>query len=111
MNRCRGIVPPYLLERLSGVPDQDIVRIAQATLAQDELYRAARRAGTTGPRREPAAPPVSDAGPHRTIDDSGGTTTLPGRTVRGEGAPATGDAAADEAYDGLGATWTLYDTA
>jgi Zn-dependent metalloprotease len=33
---------------------------------------------------------------------------LPGVPVRTEGGPATGDAAADEAYDGAGATYWLY---
>ena len=45
--------------------------------------------------------------PDRTIYDAGETETLPGRVVRREGAPATGDPAADEAYDGLGATHAL----
>src|SRR5581483_808080 len=35
-------------------------------------------------------------------------TQLPGKLVRDEGGAATGDAAADEAYDGLGATYDLY---
>ena len=34
--------------------------------------------------------------------------TLPGGVVRVEGGPPTGDAAVDEAYDGLGATFDLY---
>lgn len=54
-----------------------------------------------------AGPPPS--GPDRTVGDAAGTRDLPGTTVRGEGDPATGDAAVDEAYDGLGDTWTFYD--
>ncbi|WP_374687104.1 M4 family metallopeptidase, partial [Promineifilum sp.] len=38
--------------------------------------------------------------------DNGGD--LPGRQVRAEGEPATGDAATDEAYDGAGATYNLF---
>jgi Zn-dependent metalloprotease len=34
--------------------------------------------------------------------------TLPGRQIRGEGDPPTGDPAADEAYDGAGATYALF---
>ena len=45
------------------------------------------------------------------VSDARGTETLPGTTVRQEGEPATGDAAADEAYDGLGATWDLFSSA
>jgi Zn-dependent metalloprotease len=106
-------VPPYLLERLRAVDDETVARIAEQTLAQDEMYRSRRRTpGEPPPEPRPdetAAGPAT--GPKRTIDDAGGTTTLPGRTVRTEGGAETGDAAADEAYDGLGATWTLYDAA
>jgi vibriolysin len=37
-------------------------------------------------------------------------STLPGSLVRGEGAPATGDLAADDAYDYVGATYNYYKT-
>jgi len=37
--------------------------------------------------------------------------TLPGNLVRSEGDPATGDAAADEAYDSAGATYDFYQAA
>jgi Zn-dependent metalloprotease len=42
------------------------------------------------------------------IYDAQHTQRLPGRLVRSEGDPATGDAAVHEAYDGLGATFDLY---
>jgi Zn-dependent metalloprotease len=45
------------------------------------------------------------------VSDAGGAETLPGTRVRGEGGPATGDPATDEAYDGLGATWELFHAA
>ena len=35
-------------------------------------------------------------------------STLPGTLVRSEGQAASGDAAVDEAYDGLGATFDFY---
>jgi len=44
----------------------------------------------------------------RSIYSADNTTRLPGRLVRSEGQPPTGDAAVDEAYDGLGATFELY---
>jgi Zn-dependent metalloprotease len=44
----------------------------------------------------------------RRIYDAQHTQRLPGRLVRGEGDPATGDAAVDEAYDGFGVTFDLY---
>ncbi len=44
----------------------------------------------------------------RTIYSADNGSNLPGRRLRGEGEPATGDLAADEAYDGSGATYDLY---
>ena len=59
-------------------------------------FLAATEEGVTAPRE------------HRSVYDAHGTENLPGRLVRDEGAPATHDVAVNEAYDGLGDTWTLY---
>jgi Zn-dependent metalloprotease len=45
---------------------------------------------------------------NRTVFNAGGSEVLPGKLVRKEGETATGDPAADEAYDGLGHTHRLY---
>ena len=107
----QGIVPPYLLEQLAaaGVPTASIV--AERTLGLDRGMRAERE--TTHPGRPSirAEPPASIPGeppaPQRVISDAAGTTTLPGTQVRAEGDEPTGDTAADQAYDGLGASWRL----
>ncbi|RUQ86526.1 M4 family peptidase [Labedella gwakjiensis] len=44
----------------------------------------------------------------RAVFDAHSTEDLPGTPVRAEGEPSTGDPAADEAYDGLGATHALF---
>lgn len=117
-----GIIPPYLLERLQAGPDEAVARCARETLQWDHAQRSARTeaagaAGAAGAVTEPTMRPGPPAGaspasgPQRTVSDAAGSTTLPGSTVRTEGGPATGDAASDEAYDGLGATWQLYDAA
>jgi Zn-dependent metalloprotease len=108
--RC-GIIPPYLLERLSAAADETIARQARATLAQDYQHRAARPRAVMPTAPTAARPPGGPAAPQRTISDAAHSTTLPGSTVRTEGSAASGDAATDEAYDGLGATWELYYTA
>lgn len=109
---CR-IVPPYLLEALAARARPDVAQQAAQALAHDEALRASRlqRGATT--RSAAPVPPASAGQPglHRTISDAHGTEDLPGTEVRAEGGPATGDAATDEAYDGLGSTWELYDTA
>ena len=44
----------------------------------------------------------------RTVYDARHSRQLPGRRVRGEGDRATGDSAADEAYDGAGRTYDFF---
>jgi hypothetical protein len=106
MTRCAptcSFVPPFLLERLAtNTTDPDLAGLLRSTLDTDARLRA---------QRVHAAPPPVDTGverPRRTIHSAGNTSALPGEVVRSEGAPATGDAAVDEAYDGVGAAWALF---
>jgi hypothetical protein len=114
--RCT-IVPPYLLEALSSQGSGAAAHGARRTLTRDGEWRARRGAGrgaAAGPTRgslvpsTPAVAPDDGTHPQRVVSDAHGAETLPGSRVRAEGDPQTGDAAADEAYDGLGATWQLY---
>jgi hypothetical protein len=102
---CHGIVPPYLLQRLVESDDSELARRARSTLAHDAVLRA-RPA-----RPAPATATASTTGLDRTIHDTHHSTTLPGDVVRNEGGAASGDKAVDQAYDGLGETWHLYDAA
>ncbi|MFE0457648.1 M4 family metallopeptidase [Kitasatospora sp. NPDC058965] len=98
MTQLCTIIPPYLLDRLAELGDEN----ARRSLAADAALRTARAALL------PTAPPGGPAvRPGRTVADAGGTTRLPGRTVRTEGGPPTGDPAVNRAYDGLGATLAL----
>ncbi|WP_156761377.1 M4 family metallopeptidase [Microbacterium karelineae] len=104
-----GIIPPHLLTRLARLDDPRFGRAAAAArhaLVRDPSVRdgRARLAALH-------APAVDAGGLHRTISDAQNAETLPGVTARGEGDPATGDAAVDEAYDGLGATYALFSDA
>jgi hypothetical protein len=96
---CAGIVPPYLLQHLLDSGDSELAEHARRTLVHDSVLR-------TRPVR-PAA--TGGAGLHRTIHDAHNGTTLPGAVVRDEGAAVSSDEAVNQAYDGLGATWQLYD--
>ena len=106
-------VPPYLLRRIAEYGDPEQRRRALRALAIDASLRSARlqnavlRVGIAG-RRAALLTVGAEAAPQRTIFDAMGTETLPGEVRRTEGDPATGDAAVDEAYDGLGDTWRLY---
>jgi hypothetical protein len=117
-----SIVPPYLLEALTGHADEAVAECARRSLDRDHSLRSHR--GATAPRTSSttdhpiahqggvASPHADDGtGPQRTIADARGSETTPGTTVRTEGQAATGDAATDEAYDGFGETWDLYEEA
>jgi Zn-dependent metalloprotease len=104
------ILPPYLLRAVAqnGTPAQR--QAAVQTLASDSTFRALR-ASLAGQvpaaqrrRRVLGLTPVKQ----RLIHSANNEETLPGTLVRAEGADPTGDAATDEAYDGLGHTWDFY---
>jgi Zn-dependent metalloprotease len=99
-----GIVPPYLLENIARRGSARQRAAATRALALDLVHRQARTAG----RPTVTVTTPAEDGPRRTVSTADGSVTLPGRLVRSEGEPATGDAATDEAYDGLGATYDLY---
>ncbi len=102
--RC-AIVPPHILERVATrSSDPELRDVARRSLITDTAVRTERRIAL-------AAPPAAQGGqaqPNRTIDDAKHQEELPGQTVRTEGGPATGDQAADQSYDWLGATFEFY---
>lgn len=99
------LLPPYMLESIAERGSKATADSARATLRRDATLRGARPSAQASP---PAAAAPTPGRPNRTIFDAARTEQLPGNAVRTEGAPPTGDAAADEAYDGLGDTWTLF---
>jgi hypothetical protein len=107
------IVPPYVLEALEASGDPVLQRHARLTMERDAELRRHRSAptaapGRTAPRGVPPKVERAHGVPDRTVFDARGGTALPGDRVRGEGDPASGDVAADEAYAGLGATHALW---
>ncbi len=104
------ILPPHILDAIAqnGTPQQRTV--ALQTLGRDQTIRFTRATSALMapvPRRGLAIPAV-EGHPQRTIYDAHHTTNLLGGIIRTEGADPTGDPAADEAYDGLGATYRFY---
>jgi Zn-dependent metalloprotease len=106
-------VPPYVLRevvRNGGAEDREA---ALKTLSIDNTQRNLRGIRLAAPVDQALAASVSalgtvEGGKQRTIHNAHTTETLPGDVVRIEGAQATGDRAADEAYDGLGHTYDFY---
>ena len=104
-----SIVPPYLLRRLARQDEPRLHAVANAAkeaLLHVRSVQAARAAnGAVAP---PGVREARPALPKRTVFDAGCAEVLPGVVVRKEGEPPVGDAAADEAYEGLGHTHRLY---
>jgi Zn-dependent metalloprotease len=111
-HRCAhgcGVVPPHIIEALARSASPQQREAAIVTMAADASLRQSRlmaQVATVG--GDLGAPGAGPPRKHRRIFDARNGSTLPGVPVREEGAPATDDVAANEAYDGLGATWDLY---
>ncbi len=110
MTVMHAIVPPYLLARLAASPQARYARAAEAaraTLAVPRRYRPARAVLDLSVEGGALVVTASPA-PDRVISDAQHREVLPGVRVRGEDDPPTGDAAVDEAFDGLGATFAFF---
>ncbi len=100
------IIPPYVLDRIAqqGTPEQR--ELALRSIEVSRQIRQVRRAmAETPPTPRAAAAPVAKQCMVYSADNG---SSLPGRLLRSEGAPPTTDIAANEAYDGSGATYDLY---
>ncbi len=100
------IVPPEMLRQLSeqGSPIQR--ERAQKALLLSGQFRGERQQVAELIDRRAAR--VAEVKKQRTVYHADFQQNLPGRKVRGEGDPPTGDLATDEAYDGSGATFDFY---
>ena len=105
-----SIIPPYLLRRLAAQHHeprlQVAARAAKEALQHVKSFQASR--ATPAAAAPPGLRQLTPGPPQRTIYDAKASEELPGVLLRKEGEPATGDPAADEAYDGLGHTHRLY---
>ncbi|MFT4228766.1 MAG: M4 family metallopeptidase [Microbacterium sp.] len=112
MTSSYQIVPPYLLARVADAQHPGFARAADAarrTLVAPRSYTPRTRL-TLSVEGDALVAEASPA-PDRTISDAENTTTLPGRTVRREDDPPVADLAVNEAFDGLGATFDLFQQA
>jgi len=96
-----SIVPPYLLEHLERTVDDPSLRARyRQSLQHDAVLRTRPAAGL--------ARATEAGGLQRAVYDAENETALPGRPVRAEGEDAVQDEAVNQAYDGTGATWTMF---
>lgn len=99
------IVPPHMLKNIATKGTQSQKNVAISTLKTSEQMRGQRQALAefTG-----AAFRVAVGGKERVIYDAKNGSSLPGTIVRKEGDGAKADVAVNEAYDGSGVTYDLY---
>jgi Zn-dependent metalloprotease len=111
MTRCslHCILPPDLLRRAAEAATGERREALLRSLQLDRDVRAARRTAAF------SAPLLGDLGSTPAIrldrviyDQLHSDERIAGMQVRGEGEPASGDPAVDEAYDGFGATHQLF---
>jgi Zn-dependent metalloprotease len=104
------ILPPHILRQIAQNGTQQQRADALQTLSTDQTFRSLRADPRISAQSRPSQPSVlaAEGEKQRTIYDAHNQQTLPGDIVRTEGAAATGDPAADEAYDGLGDTFDFY---
>lgn len=104
------ILPPHILRAIAqnGTPQQR--GQALQTLGLDHTLRTLRVSRALMATAQPRSPALllTEGHSQRTIYDAQHTTNLPGVIIRIEGADPTGDPVADEAYDGLLATYRFY---
>lgn len=112
----RTFVPPYLLVRISRLDDPAFAHAAHAaarSLEKDFPFREVRpgepHPSATAPVATPPRARVQAL--QRTVADAEGREITPGTIVRREGEAAVSDVAVNEAYDGLGDTFRLFEEA
>ncbi|WP_343238497.1 M4 family metallopeptidase [Streptomyces sp. SID13031] len=99
------IVPPYLLEHLERTADDPNLRARyRQSLQHDAVLRSRPAAFGQGSAQLEG----SEAGARRVVHDAENGTCLPGTPARREGDPAVADETVNRAYDGTGATWTMF---
>ena len=97
-----GIVPPHILRHLAHHGADEERALALDTLMATERLRGERQAAGEDRGGVPAGQKL------RTIYDGRHTQRLPGELARSEKEPAAQDAAVNEAFEGLGATYDFY---
>jgi Zn-dependent metalloprotease len=96
------IVPPHMLQHIVEHGDERLRARALRTLVISAHMRGRREILGALALGTPAGEE------RRTIYDAKHSQDLPGHLVRGEGDPPSNDTAVNEAYDGLGATYDLF---
>ncbi|MEZ4518626.1 MAG: M4 family metallopeptidase [Chloroflexota bacterium] len=100
-------LPPHLLQNIVENGTQEQRQHALRNIVSSEAMRLQREI-VVEEGVPPSALEATGPGLERVVYSADNGGALPGRQVRVEGGPPTGDPAADEAYDGAGSTYELF---
>ncbi len=104
------ILPPYMLDQIVQNGSNAQSDLAAQALASSHAIRERRQSLVMGITRSPSTSAEAVAAvKQRSVYTANTGTTLPGSLVRSEGDAPVTDVAVNEAYDGSGATFDLYD--
>jgi hypothetical protein len=101
------IIPPHIMSKIAENGSVGDRRRIEATRARIGKLAGAR--SLTHHITGPAVVQIAAAGKRRKVYDAGHDVRLPGRLVLAEGETKRRDVAANEAYDGAGATYDFYE--
>lgn len=111
MKDCRSslycIIPPYMLREIIENGSTEQRQQALRNIVSAEALRVQREVIAKEGPPELFMEAVGGV-LERIVYSAENGSALPGRQLRGEGGAPTGDPAADEAYDGAGATYSLF---
>lgn len=100
------ILPPHLLKNIAENGSSYSSKKAVMTLVSTEQLRGRRVGITNVAKMFPST--VVTSGKNRVVYNASNGLTLPGLVLRKEGDPPVADPAANEAYEGCGATYDLF---
>lgn len=111
-NLINCIIPPYILEKILLKGDEKQREIALRQIKQANFMRLRRVSFSESIETiKKIVTPGVDAHSQRLVRriySADNLEFLPGRLVRNEGDPESGDCAVDEVYEGVGNTWKFY---
>lgn len=102
------IVPPFMFREIVENGSMEQRQQALRNIVSAETVRMQREIIAKEGPDTAAMESVATAGPNRTVYTAENSGNLPGRLVRAEGDPPTGDPAVNEAYYGAGETYNLF---
>ena len=102
------IIPPFMLDAIAERGSVEQQSYARRCIDASNRLRNERLTSASAGPEIPSERALPAGAKERIVYSAGFGTSLPGQRIRSEGEPPTGDAAADEAYEGSGDTYDLY---